>query len=131
MPPIPNPPLFPLATPPAPLQVLRLNAAGDQWEPATIATAGITVPQAALADTAGPVALTANTVATPNAAAPSGAYVQADEATIATLANALKVELNKVIADNVALRTELATLTTAVNAIITRLELAAIFTTTP
>lgn len=129
MPPIPNPPLFKADAPPAPLQVLRLNAAGDAWEPATIATAGITVPQASLADTSAPVALTAATVATPNAADQSALYVEADVDSIATLANALKVALNAAIADSVAIRAELATLTVAHNALISRLETASILVT--
>lgn len=87
------------------------------------------------------VAATAVTVATANAAAPSGAYVQADEATIATLANSLKVQLNAVIADNVetrevlaelladvtALRVEMATLTTAHNTLVTDLTSGGVF----
>lgn len=118
-----NPPIFDSnVTPPAAGQVLRVNAAGDGWEPVTVTSAQITVPGAALADTGAPAALTAATVATADGS---------DPATTQALANALKVELNKVIADNVAKRTELAALTTAHNALITRLETAGILTTTP
>lgn len=124
---IPNPPIFDEATPPVANQTLVYD--GTKWVPGTITSAAITVPGAALADTDAPAAVTAVTVATANAAVQSGGYVQADVQTIATLANALKVELNKAIADLTLMRTELATLTTAHNALISRMETAAILTT--
>lgn len=75
--------------------------------------------EAAPDDTDAPVALTAATVATANGS---------DPATTQALANALKTELNKVIADNVALRGEVATLTTAHNDLVAALTTAGVFT---
>jgi hypothetical protein len=53
---------------------------------------------------------TGATVATTNAATQSGSYVQADVQTIATLANALKVDYNKTITDVAALVTAITAL---------------------
>lgn len=124
-----NPPIFDgSTTPPAPGQVLRVNAAGDGWEPVTIVAAALAVPQAAITAPTAPAATTAATVATANAAAPSASYVQADEATIATLANALKVELNKVIADNVSMRAALVSTQAKLNAALAELATAGVIT---
>lgn len=107
---IPNPPIFDESNPPAALQTLRLNAAGTGWEPCAITAAAIIVPAA---HENAPAAITAAAVVAANAATQSGSYVQADAQTIATLANANKVEVNHLVADVTALRTELATLVAA------------------
>lgn len=72
----------------------------------TYSTTATTVPAATYAAPA----VTAATVATASAADQSGSYVEADVDSIATLANALKAETNKVITDNTAQNTALAAL---------------------
>lgn len=72
----------------------------------TYSTASRTVPNATYAAPA----VTAATVATSNAADQSAIYVEADVDTIATLANANKVAVNAVIADNLVQNTALAAL---------------------
>lgn len=118
--PIPNPPIFSdNVTPPAPGQVLRLNAAGDGWEPVTITAAALAVPQAAIAQVAAAAALTAATVATADGS---------DPATTQALANALKTAVNALIADNVAQRNQVVALTTKLNTALTELATAGILT---
>lgn len=72
----------------------------------TYATTAATVPNATYAAPA----VTAATVATANAADQTAIYVEADVDSIATLANALKTEVNKLITDNAAQNSSLAAL---------------------
>jgi hypothetical protein len=90
----------------------------------------IVVPAALGALTsAADAALTAATVATANATAPGVGYVQAEAASAATLANALKVAVNALIVDITALRTaynlaqaDVSTIRTKVNSVISALD---------
>lgn len=101
------------------------NSATGQWDAAApIET--IDVPQAGIGPWAALSAATAATVATADATAAGVGYLQATAATWVTLANALKVELNKVIADNAALHAELAQLRLDHNSLLSELEDAAI-----
>lgn len=102
-----NPPL--LSEAPADGQTIQFDAATGQWNPIDIADAGaITVPGTHIA----PETPTSSQNATTNASAPSVGYVQAEAASTATLANALKVSYNAAQVDVAALATKLNTLLT-------------------
>lgn len=109
-------------------QVAVFNATTGRWDPTAVAAVGaLVVPQAHEAATGAPAALTAAAVTATDATSPAGVgYVQADQTALADLANSLKVELNAAVADAVALRTELGTLTTAHNTLVAALQTAGV-----
>lgn len=72
----------------------------------TYSTADDTVPEATYAAPA----VTAATIATADAADQTSSYVEADVDSIATLANATKVEVNKLVVDKASTNTALAAL---------------------
>lgn len=124
----PNPPVITGAAP-TDGQVAVYDAASNTWVAQTPTGGTIDVPQAAIAALAAFDALTAVTVSAANASAPGVGYLQAEAASAATLANALKVAVNAVIADNVALHTKLATLRTQFDTLLTELATAGIIDT--
>ena len=121
----PNPPVI---TGPAPTdgQVVAYQASTNTWIAVTASTTGITVPGTHIAAGSAPAAATSSQNGTTNASAPSVGYVQAEAASTATLANALKVSYNAAQADIAALITELGALTTKYNSLLTELQTAGI-----
>lgn len=125
MAPFPNPPVV-TGTPPTDGQVVIYQASTNTWIAATASTTGITVPATHIGQSSAPAAVTSSQNGTTNASAPSAGYVQAEAASTATLANALKVSYNAAQVDIAALRAELAALTTTYNTLLTELQTAGI-----
>lgn len=125
MAPFTNPPL--LTEAPTDGQVAMFVAATGQWDPVDLADLGaLAVPQANIVDFGAVAAATGGTVATADAADQSVIYVEADVDSIATLANALKVAHNLTATDVATLVTELGSLRTKFNTLLTELETAGI-----
>lgn len=120
-----NPPIY--EGTPADGDLVQYRASDNSWQLVSIADAGaIIVPQTHIAAQAAPTALTSSQNATTNASAPSSGYVQAEAASSATLANALKVSYNAAQADIATLRTEVAALVTLTTTLLSELQTAEI-----
>lgn len=102
-----NPPL--LKSAPADGTIAQYELATDRWIPVTLGSLpAAVIPQTHIAAETP----TSSQNATTNASAPSVGYVQAEAASTATLANALKVSYNAAQVDIAAIATKLNTLLT-------------------
>lgn len=121
-----SPPLW--GSEPADGQVPVYDKDTDTLVPTAIASIGspLTVPGSHIAAGAAPSAATSSQNGTTNASAPSVGYVQAEAASTATLANALKVSYNAAQVDIATLITELGAVTTKLNTLLTELATAGI-----
>lgn len=96
---------------------------------AAAGTRGAVFQGAAVADPASTSLASTVAVASPDAAAQTGGYVQADVQSIATLANELKADLAQLVTDLNAVRTDMLATRTALVALITSLEAAGVVAT--